>query len=305
MENNPKDLEIKKLKKEISISSIKQYGFILLFVAEIIFIAFMFAQFFNIKNPFSQTYADNKVAVIHVNQEITSSFIERLIKSIEDIKEDKSYKALLVDVSSPGGSPTASQEFAEYLKDLNKTMPVTMYIDSIAASGAYYIASAIKPINANKNAIVGSIGVIMPHYNAGKLAQKLGIKEDTITAGKFKQPFSLLKEMSKENKTYIENSLLKPAYKNFVEDVANNRNLPVKKIEEFAQGRIYIANMPKVQGILVDKITNLFKLKKEMKKSLGDVDFVTIGKPPISKSFFHVLFQESLQTLLGKEMEIK
>ncbi len=305
MENDPKDLEIKKLKKEISISSIKQYGFILLFVAEVIFIVFMFGQLFNIKNPFSKTYSTNKVAVIHVDQEITSSLIERLIKSIEDIKDDKSYKALLVNVSSPGGSPSASQEFAEYLKDLNKTMPVTMYIDNMAASGAYYIASAIKPIYANKNAIVGSIGVIMPHYNAGELAQKLGIKEDTITAGKFKQPFSLFKEMSKENRTYIENSLLKPAYKNFVEDVAHNRNLPLKKIESYAQGKIYIANMPKIQGILVDKITNLFKLKKEIKKSLGDVDFVTIGKPPISKSFFHVLIQESMQTLFGKQMEIK
>ena len=305
MENDPKDLEIKKLKKEISISSIKQYGFILLFVAEIIFLIAMFTEFFNIKNPFSQSYASEKVALLHIDQTITGSYIEHLIKSIEKIKEDSTYKALLVDVSSPGGSPSASQEFAEYLKDLNNTMPVTMYIDDMAASGAYYIASAIKPIYANKNAIVGSIGVIMPHYNAGELAQKLGVKEDTITAGKFKQPFSLLKEMSAENKTYIEDSLLKPAYKNFVEDVARNRNLPVTKIQKYAEGRIYIANMPKIQGILVDKITNLFKLKKEMKKTLGDVKFVTIGKRPNPRNFFHVLFQESLQSLLKGQLTLK
>ncbi len=135
-----KDLEIKKLKKEISVASIKQYGFMLLFLAEIIFIAAIFIDFFGVKNPFASDRSEDKIALLHIDQPITGKYIEHLIASIDKIKEEKAYKALLVDISSPGGSPSASQEFAEYLKDLNKTLPVTMYIDDMAASGAYYIA---------------------------------------------------------------------------------------------------------------------------------------------------------------------
>ncbi len=294
---DPRDLEIKKLKKEISISSIKQYAFILLFVAEIILLAAVFINFFNLKNPFLDVSSKTKIALIHIDQPITTRYVEHLIKSVDKIKEEDRYKALLVDLSSPGGSPTASQEFAEYLKDLNKTMPVTMYVNDMAASGAYYIASAIKPIYANKNAIVGSIGVIMPHYNMSELAQKVGVKEDTITAGKFKQPFSLFKEMTKENKEYIENALLKPTYQNFIEDVATNRGINKAKIKQFAEGKIYIASMPEIQGVLVDKITNLYKLKAQLKKKYDDAEFETIGEKPTPRNFLHVMMKEALSLL--------
>jgi len=302
---DPKDLEIKKLKKEIAISSIKQYGFILLFVAEIIFIGAIFMNFFHIKNPFSEDSAKAKIAVLHIDEPITTRYIERLTKALEKIKKEKEYKALLVDVSSPGGSPTASQEFSEYLKDFNKTMPVTMYVNSIAASGAYYIASAIKPIYANKNAIVGSIGVIMPIYNVSELAQKVGVKENTITAGKFKQPISLFKDLTKENKEYIENSMLKPTYENFVEDVAKNRGLKKEELEKYAEGKIYIASMPEIKGILVDEVTNLYKVKEKLKKEYKDAEFKTIGEKKTPQNFLNVLFTEALSLLTQKEISLR
>lgn len=293
-----KDLEIQKLKKEISISSIKQYGFILLFVAEIIFLGALFIQFFDLKLPFSEESSKAKIAELNIDQPITGSYIQKLIDSVEKIKKKKNYKALLVTLSSPGGSPTASQEFAEYLRDLNNTLPVTLYVDDMAASGAYYIASAIKPIYANKNAIVGSIGVIMPHYNLSELAEKVGVKEDTITAGKFKQPFSLLKEMTEEKKRYIEDALLKPTYRNFLEDVAHYRNIPVAKLKPYAEGKVFIASMPEIKGILVDKITNLYKLKAKMRSRYKEAEIVDIGQERGAQSFFHVRFEALLQRLL-------
>lgn len=68
-----------------------------------------------------------------------------------------------------------------------------MYIESVAASGGYYIASAIKPLKANKNAIVGSIGVIIQHYSLEELSKKIGIEEDNVAYGEYKQPISLFK----------------------------------------------------------------------------------------------------------------
>ncbi len=300
-----KDLEIKKLKKEISISSIKQSAFILLFIAEIIFLAAIFINFFDLKNPFTSELSNEKIALLHLDEPITTSYIEHLIKSIEKIKENDQYKALLIDISSPGGSPTAAQEFTQYIKDLNKTIPVTMYVNSMAASGAYYIASAIKPLYANKNAIVGSIGVIIPHYNINELAQKVGIKEDTITAGKFKQPFSLFKELTPQSKEYIEKSLLNPVYKNFIEDVANNRGIKVDKLKNFAEGKVFVANMPEIKGVLVDKITNLYKLKENLKKKFPDAKIITIAKKTKPKDLFNIIFKESLQSFLNQHFEMK
>ncbi len=295
-----KDLEIQKLKKEIGIASIKQYGFILLLIAEIVFIAAFFINYFDIQTPFSGETGKEKIALLRIDKPITGPYVEHLIDAVDDIRKDKHYRALLVTLSSPGGSPAASQEFAEYLKDLNKSMPVTMYVDEMAASGAYYIASAIKPIYANKNAIVGSIGVIMPHYNASGLAEKLGIKEDTITAGKFKQPFSFLKEMSEENRRYIENALLKPAYRNFLEDVAANRGIAPEKMAPFAEGKVYVASMPEIRGVLVDETTNLFRLKAQLKKTYKDAEFVAVATQKKPRDFLHLLFSEGVETLLSK-----
>ncbi len=137
-------------------------------------------------------------------------------------------------MNSPGGSPTASEELSEYLKDFQKDKNITMYIQSIGASGGYYIASAIKPLYANKNAIVGSIGVVMPHYNLKELAKKIGVEEDYLMAGKFKKPISLLEKIDKENREYITKHLLEPTYQNFIESVARRvEKLVNKKVKPF------------------------------------------------------------------------
>jgi len=158
-------------------------------------------------------------------------------------------------------------------------MNITMYVDSIAASGGYYIASAVKPLIANKNAIVGSIGVIMPHYNFGELAKKVGVEEDFMAAGKFKKPISMFAKIDEENKKYMTDHLLKPTYANFIESVAANRGLSVEEITPFAEGKIFIANVPEIKNILVDEISSLYKVKASIRKFLKseDVDFVNIG----------------------------
>ncbi len=291
-----KDLEILKLKSELSINKIKKYMFIVLFVAEIVFLSLIALRYSGIKldlfHPVSK-----KVAVVKIDEVITDELAENVCSAIDDIKKDKNFKALVVKMNSPGGSPSASAEIAEYLKDINKTLPVTMYVDEIAASGGYYIASAIKPIIANKNAIIGSIGVIMPQYDASELAKKLGIKENSLTAGKYKQPFSLLKAMTKENKEYIEKNLLKPAYENFLGDVAINRGIDKDKLKEYAEGKIFVASSREIRGVLVDQISNYFKVKSDLKERFGNnLSFITIYQkdrlPPFLKSFADYIIEK-------------
>ena len=176
----------------------------------------MVASFLKKSGLFGET-APHKpyVAVIDFNKEITTDYIHKLISKMESIKEDKDAKEVLIVFNTPGGSPSASDEFNAYLKDYTKTKKVNVYIESMAASGGYYIVSAIKPIIANKNAVVGSIGVIMPHYVIGKLAKKLGIEQDNIAVGKYKEPISLFEKANKEQKEYLYSHLLNPTMKIF------------------------------------------------------------------------------------------
>jgi len=248
--------------------------FILAIVAEIGLLIFMAKQYgvFGEMVPLG-----DKVAVIDFNQPVTQEFVNKVTKSMDKVKEDKDYSEVLFIMNSPGGSPTASEELSEYLKDYTKEKNVTMYIQSIAASGGYYIASAIKPLIANKNAMVGSIGVIMPHYSIGELAKKVGIEEDDLSSGEYKKPISLFKKVGDKERAYLKEQLLTPTYNNFIDSVAVNRGIDRVKLLPYTEGKIFVANAPDIKGILVDEVLVLHRLKARMKKRINKkVKFVNI-----------------------------
>ena len=270
-----KDYQIKSLKRQILLSNLKILIVGVILVAEIVVILSYFAK----NGLFDEVkHSKNRVAVINYNREVTEDYTSRVMEKMDKIRDDKSYKSVLFIMNSPGGSPTASEELSEYLKDFQKDKNITMYVQSIAASGGYYIASAIKPLYANKNAIVGSIGVIMPHYNLKELAKKVGVEEDYLMAGKFKKPISLLEKIDRENREYIKKHLLEPTYRNFIESVAKNRGISVERLKPFTEGKIYVANMEEIQGILIDKIISLYRVKALIRESLKgrDIEFVNI-----------------------------
>ena len=157
----------------------------------------------------------------------------------------------------------------------------------MAASGGYYIISAIKPIIANKNAVVGSIGVIMPHFVIKKLADKIGVEEDSLAIGKYKEPVSWFRKFTKEDKEYLKKHLLLPTYENFLKVVSQDRNISLDTLKKYADGKIYIATL--VKGILVDKISNLTQVKEDIKKKYnGKVEFINISLTKKKLPFFNI-----------------
>jgi protease-4 len=294
-----KDYQIKELKKRIFIQNLKAWIIGIILIAEIIFIGAYFSKSGLFGEP---VVGDKNVAVIHFDELITEKYTTRVMEKMDKIRKDKSYKEVLFVMGSPGGSPTASEELSEYLKEYNKDKNITMYIGSIAASGGYYIASSIKPLYANKNAIVGSIGVIMPHYNLGELAQKVGIEEDNLAAGKYKQPISLFKKVEGEEKEYIEKHLLLPTYHNFINAVVANRGIEKEKLLPFTEGKIYIANEPEIKGILVDEITSLYQLKQKIRKRVDKekTKFVTVELQDKPSLFPQVKVDLGIKELMEK-----
>jgi len=294
-------LEKKKLRWEIKSSKIKTTMFLLALFAEIVILYFVAKSYGLIEDS---VVLGKKIAVIDFNKEVTQTYVNTIIKSLEKAKKDKDYKEVLFIMNSPGGSPTASDELSEYLKDYQTHKPLTMYIQGIAASGGYYIASAIKPLYSNKNAIVGSIGVIMPHYNFGELAQKIGIEEDDLSAGEFKKPISFFKKLQPKEKAYLKKQILTPMYNNFIAAVALNRELNITEVEKYAEGKVYMANNPDIQNILIDKIISLITLKNRIKKRYNNsISFVNIlPKDPIgllgSKIEFNLNLDKNLMPTL-------
>jgi len=291
--------ENEKLKAELKIFKIKAlkekvvlFGIILLILAELVVLGFFLKQTLSPSVPVTKPY----VAVININKTITVDYIDKLIEKMDKLKKDDNCKEYLLVFNTPGGSPSASDEFNAYLKFLNKSKKVNVYVESMAASGGYYIISAVKPIVANKNAVVGSIGVIMPHYVIGELAKKVGVEEDDIAVGKYKKPISLFKKATPEEKKYLLNNLLLPTYENFLKTVAEDRNISLEKLKEYADGKIFIAT--KVKGVLVDKISTLSAFKNEIKKRLGDVEFVTIRLDKKKFPYLNIKLDSDLGELL-------
>ena len=290
--------ELKALKRQIFVSNLKAWIVGLILLMEIFFIVGFLKKSGVVGE---ETLTNDKIAVIRYNKEVTEDFTTKVMEELDKIRDDKSFKSVLFIMGSPGGSPTASEELSEYLKEFQKDKNITMYVDSIAASGGYYIASAIKPLIANKNAIVGSIGVIMPHYNLGELAKKIGVEEDFMAAGEFKKPISFFAKIDDKNRKYMTEHLLKPTYENFVSSVAKNRGLSKEQILKVAEGKIYIANVPEIKGILVDEVSSLYKVKKMIRKSYGDdIAFVDVNLEKEPTLFPKVKVNVDLQTALSK-----
>ena len=289
--------ELKSLKKQIFVSNLKAWIIGIILIAQIIFLV----SFFKKSGMLGEVSTSlNKVAVIHYNKEVTEDYTTTVMEKMDGVLEDENFKSVLFIMGSPGGSPTASEELSEYLKEFQKEMNITMYVDSIAASGGYYIASAVKPLIANKNAIVGSIGVIMPHYNFGALAKKVGVEEDFMAAGKFKKPISMFAKIDEESKAYMTKNLLKPTYDNFVQSVADNRALTKEDILAVAEGKIFVANVPEIRGILVDEISSLYKVKQQIRKSYeGEVDFVKVNLEKVESFFPAIKVDLGLETALN------
>lgn len=190
IQENKEVLEQKKQADLVS-AKIKTWMFIVAIIAEIALIIWIAKSYGVLDKAIP---LGDKVAVFDFNMPVTQKFVNDVIEKMDEVKADKDYAEVLFIMNSPGGSPTTSEELSEYLKDYNKKKKVNMYVQSVAASGGYYIASSIKPLIANKNAIVGSIGVILPHYNIGELAEKIGVEEDDLSSGEYKKPISFFKK---------------------------------------------------------------------------------------------------------------
>lgn len=196
---------------------------------------------------------------------------EWLLKTIKSITDSKKYAAIVVYISSPGGSVYESDEVYLVLKKFQKKTkrPVYAYFASLAASGGYYIGCSAKKIFANRNTLTGSIGVISGRFvDLSVLMKRYGIKSETIHTGKNKTMGSVSEPATKEQKAIMQ-SISDECYEQFTSLVAENRNIPIANVKKLADGRIYTAKQAKELG-LVDEILTFDECVESISKEISD-----------------------------------
>lgn len=176
---------------------------------------------------------------------------------IEKIKANKNIKGALLIIDSPGGTISASIEIADMIKELNNQMPIIAYVQGAMASGSYYAGMYASDIYANRGAIIGSIGVIFSGFNIAELLNKLGIKEQGLKAGAYKEVGTIMREWSAIERQYL-NDFLQEQYKMFWSDViaARGKKLKSEDYKIFAEGKVFSAKNALNLG-LIDNIGSM------------------------------------------------
>ncbi len=188
----------------------------------------------------------------------------RVLEKIINAKNNANIKGVLFVIDSPGGAFAPSMELALAIEDLRKQKPVVAYASGIMASGSYLSGVGANLILANPASFIGSIGVIMQGADLSELARKLGIKEQSIKAGAFKEAGTFTRAWSEEERQYLQD-LIDQSYKLFVEFVAKKRGLELKKSEEWANARVFLPAKAKKFG-LIDELSNYENAQKSLQE---------------------------------------
>ncbi len=178
-----------------------------------------------------------KVAVVNLTGTIISS--REIVSTLQTLAKNKSVKAILLRVNSPGGGVAASQEIFEEVESIRDSVkPIVVSMGSLAASGGYYVSCGATRIVANPGTITGSIGVIAMFPNYAKLMEKLGLQMDVIKSGKYKDSGSPFRQMTEQDKKYFQ-GVVEDSYDQFLNAVAKERKLPIDNLKKFADGRVF------------------------------------------------------------------
>jgi len=205
-------------------------------------------------------YDKNKVAVIYAVGEITDAAGEGivakdLIKTINDVAKDSAVKAVVLRVSSPGGSAYASEQIWHALNKLKAKKTLIVSMGDYAASGGYYISCMADKIVAQPNTITGSIGIFGVIPNISGLNEKLGLTYDGVKTNKMSDAITVNRKFTPEERDLMQNYVNR-GYELFVKRCADGRKMKTEQIKAIAEGRVWTGE-DAIKNGLVDKIGGL------------------------------------------------
>lgn len=201
---------------------------------------------------------------------------DAIVDQIERADEDRGPQALLLKLNTPGGEIVPSDDIRQAAAEFDG--PTIAYATDVCASGGYWIASSCDEIWARDGTIIGSIGVLGSKVNVVGLADKLGISYERLAAGKFKDAGMPLKEMTEDEREYLQ-GLVDQFYGNFIDRVVESRDLEADDVRD-TEARVYLGESAIELG-LVDELGDQDDIETALESQLGEPVIVESYEPEL------------------------
>lgn len=273
------------------------FRFINTYFKAMLFLLIVFLIFFSGKgesvNPPNLTQINLSGAIMDANE---------ALEKIEAARKDGNIKGVLLYIDSPGGALAPSVELHLAVKNLRAKKPVVAYVGGSMTSGSYYAGAGADRILANPGAFIGSIGVIMQGADASELAAKIGVSQQVVKAGEYKEAGTFVRQWSKVEREQLQ-ELVNASYEMFVSDVAADRNLDVNKSKEWANARVFLASDAAKLG-LIDEVSDYYSARAELEKLSGVAEPVW-EKPSVYEKAMQKFINQGTNSLISAFFEAK
>src|SRR6202167_2686693 len=218
-----------------------------------------------------------RIGVVDLDGVILSP--QPVVEELKKFGDDSSIKAIIIHVNSPGGGVAASEEIYREVKRIReeKKKRVVVSIESVGASGAYYVASASNKIYADQGSIVGSIGVIAEWVNYGDLLKWAKLKSVVIKTGEFKDTGTPTRDLTPAEQAYMQ-SLIDNMFGQFIQAVADGRGMKFDDVKAIANGKVW-SGKEALDMKLIDNVGDFEAAVKDTAQSVGISGEPTLVRP--------------------------
>src|SRR5216683_1864205 len=209
----------------------------------------------------------DKIGVVDLDGVILDP--NEVVDQLRRFADDDSIKAIIIHVNSPGGGVAASEEIYREVKRIRdeKKKRIVSSIETVGASGAYYVSAGTNKIYADSGSVVGSIGVIAEWVNYGDLMRWAKLKPELLKVGEFKDTGDPTRELTPAERAYMQ-GLIDNMYGQFVQAVADGRHAKVSDIKQIADGRVWTGEQA-LSMHLIDQIADFRSAVQDTAKSVG------------------------------------
>jgi protease-4 len=209
----------------------------------------------------------DRIGVVDLDGVILSP--EPVVGQLKKFNDDSSIKAIILHVNSPGGGVAASEEIYREVKRIrdDKKKRIVVSIETVGASGAYYVSSASNKIYADNGSIVGSIGVIAEWVNYGDLMKWAKLKSVVLKTGEFKDTGNPTRDLTPAEQAYMQ-SLIDNMFGQFIQAVADGRGMKFDDVKSIANGKVWTGEQA-LSMKLIDNVGDFEAVVKDTAKSVG------------------------------------
>ena len=264
----------------------------------LIMIMVMVSSLKNADRSFQISSGGSKVALVELEGPIYES--KKIVRQIERFGEQKSIKAIIFRINSPGGGVAQSQEIYDAVRKVRDSgKPVVASMGSVAASGGYYVACGSDTIMANPGTTTGSIGVVAEFMSFKELFKKIGIHIDVVKSGRFKDSGSPFRPLSPAERQYFQD-WVNDAYDQFVGIVAEERGLTKAQTLRLADGKVFTGRQAVKNGLVdcLGDYKDAIQMAARMAGIEGEPTVVQIR--PRRKSIYSLFMEQAEEVMFSR-----